>query len=127
MHSNITIFLLAEDDPHDAHSFEEEFKHAPNHLQLRTVRDGVEAIQYMEGKGPYADRAKFPVPDVVLLDLRMPRVDGYDFLKWLRHKAPEKMRLIPVVVISSSTSEADVTRSYELGANSYVIKPIGWA
>ena len=127
MHANTTMFLLAEDDPHDAFSFEQEFKRAPGHLQLRHVRDGAEAIEYMEGKGSFADRAKYPVPDVVLLDLKMPRIDGYEFLKWLRHKAPEKMRLIPVVVISSSTEESAVTRAYKLGANSYVVKPIGWA
>jgi two-component system response regulator len=67
------------------------------------------------------------VPDVVLLDLNMPRVDGYEFLKWLRQKAPEKIRLLPVIVMSSSSEESDINQSYRLGANSYVHKPVGWA
>src|SRR6266567_8392292 len=127
MRSNITMFLVAEDDPHDAHSIELQFKNAPSNLQLRHVYDGAEAMEYMEGKGQYADRAKYPMPDVVLLDLKMPRVDGYDFLNWLRNKAPEKMRLIPVIVMSSSAEESDINNCYKLGANSYVVKPIGWA
>lgn len=122
-----TLFLLVEEDPFDAHSIEEQFKQAPVQLKLRRVRDGVEALEYMQGKGQYADRFKFPVPDVILLDLKMPKVDGHEFLGWLRKKAPEKMRLIPVIVMSSSTEESDVNRAYELGANSYAAKPIGWA
>jgi two-component system response regulator len=127
MKSQITLFLVAEDDPHDAESIESEFKNAPNHLQLRRVYDGAEALDYMEGKGLYADRRQYPVPDVVLLDLKMPRFDGYNFLKWLRHKAPEKMRLIPVIIMSTSSDESDINNCYKLGANSYVVKPFGWA
>ena len=121
------MFLLAENDAHDAFFVEQGFKEASNHLQLRSVCDGVEAIKYMEGKEEYGDRRKYPVPDVILLDLKMPRLDGYDFLKWLRNNAPTEMRLIPVVVMSSSNEESDVARSYGLGANSYVVKPIGWS
>jgi CheY-like chemotaxis protein len=120
------MFLLAEDNAHDAYFVEHEFANASKHLQLRKVRDGAEAVEYLEGKGPYADRHQFPVPDVILLDLKMPRLDGYDFLKWLRNDAPGDMRLIPVIVMSSSNNQSDVTRSYGLGANSYVVKPVGW-
>jgi CheY-like chemotaxis protein len=127
MHTGTTVFLLAEDDPHDAQVIEEEFAKAPAHVRLQRVRDGAESMEYMEGRGQFADRAQFPVPDVILMDLKMPRVDGHDFLHWLRHQAPEKMRLIPVIIMSTSTEEKDVNRSYEFGANSYVVKPFGWA
>lgn len=116
------MFLLAEDDHHDAFFVEQEFKGVHN-LQLRRVCDGVEAMEYVEGKGVYGDRDKYPLPDVVLLDLKMPRVDGFGFLEWLRCDAPEKTRTIPVVVLSSSAEEKDINRAQTLGASSYVVKP----
>lgn len=117
------IFLLAEDDPYDAFGVEQEFKRGPDHLHLRRVCDGVEAMEYVEGRGEYADRQKYPLPDVILLDLKMPRMGGFEFLDWLRQRAPEALRRTPVVVLSSSTVESDVSRAYLLGADSYVIKP----
>src|SRR5215469_4200237 len=116
-------FLLAEDDPYDAFCVEQEFKRGPGHLCLRRVCDGVEAMEYVEGKGEYADRERHPLPDVILLDLKLPRMDGFKFLEWLRQRAPEALRRTPVVVLSSSTVEADVSRAYLLGADSYVVKP----
>lgn len=124
MHST-TTFLLAEDNPDETFFVEQGFKHGLNHLQLRSVSDGAQAIEYMEGKGDYADRIKYPVPDVVLLDLKMPRVDGFEFLHWLRNNAPDALRLTPVVILSSSAEIADVTRAYKMGANSYFMKPVG--
>src|SRR6266550_5671166 len=69
-------FLLVEDDSFDAEFVENEFNQAPLHISLRAVRDGVEAMQYVEGQGEYADREKYPLPGVILLDLKMPRMDG---------------------------------------------------
>lgn len=121
---NTTMFLLAEDDLNDAYFVEQEFKRGPGHLQLRSVRDGAQAIEYMEGKGDFANRDRFPLPDVVLLDLKMPRVNGFEFLEWLRKDGPDTTRQIPVVVLTSSAETSDVHRAYELGATSYFLKPV---
>ena len=116
-------FLLAEDDPNDLYLIEHALKRCPEKLQWRHVRDGVEGQEYFEGNHQYADRHLFPLPDVVLMDLKMPRLNGFDFLQWLRHEGPFDLRSTPVVVLTSSRETSDVTRAYELGANSYLVKP----
>jgi len=121
-----TIFLLVEDDPNDVLIVEREFKRR-GVVGLRVVHDGIEAVRYLEGKGDYQDRIKFPMPDVVLLDLKMPRFSGFDFLEWLRGRAPGHLHLIPIVVLSSSDEPGDVRRAYALGVNSYIVKPLHWA
>jgi CheY-like chemotaxis protein len=120
-----TTFLLAEDSPDDAYLVALEFKKLPQ-LRLQTVKDGQEAIHYLEGEGPWSDRAIFPMPDVILLDLKMPRLGGFDFLQWMRNEAPLDVKIIPVVVMSGSNLEKDVKRAYQLGANIYMTKPIDW-
>jgi len=119
-------FLLVEDDGFDVEFVENEFNQSPLHISLQAVRDGVEAMHYVEGQGEYADRQKYPLPDVILLDLKMPRMDGFEFLMWLRSRSTDPHRLIPVVVMSSSPLPEDVARAYTLGANSYLIKPVNW-
>ena len=89
-----------------------------------SVNDGEEAIKYLEGRDPYSDRNKYPMPQVILLDLKMPRMNGFQFLEWLR-KSSLHLRLIPVVIMSSSALPTDVEKAYALGANSYMVKPIG--
>ncbi len=121
-----TLFLLVEDDPNDVLLVQREFKRAPRHIRLQVVNDGEEAIRYLIGEGHFADRQKYPVPNVILLDLKMPRVTGFEVLKWLRLKSPEQIRLIPVLVMSSSGLEEDINRAYGLGANSYIVKPANW-
>lgn len=121
-----SVFLLVEDDQHDAFFVEREFKKAPHHIVLKRVCDGQEAIDYVSGAGPYADRQEFPIPNVVMLDLKMPRINGFDFLQWLRKTAPDGLCTIPVIVMSSSDLPKDVARAYHLGANSYLVKPIEW-
>ncbi|HEV2391142.1 MAG TPA: response regulator [Verrucomicrobiae bacterium] len=121
-----TYFLLVEDDPNDAFFVEREFKQAPAYLGLRIVTDGRNAVRYLRGEGQYADRAKFPVPNVILLDLKMPGMSGFDFLEWLRSEAATEQRVIPVVVMSSSPLQEDIKRAYALGVNSYMTKPIEW-
>ena len=86
------------------------------------VRDGVEAIEFLFGNGQYASRDVSQVPTVVLLDLKLPKLDGLGVLKRLR--AEERTRTLPVVVLTSSSQDADVIASYNLGANSYVRKPV---
>jgi len=104
-----------------------ELTHASVPVRLKVVNDGNEAIQYLEGAGQYGDREQYPVPNVILLDLKMPRITGFEFLEWLRSKGPSKHRFIPVVVMSSSVLKEDVDRAYSLGANSYLVKPVSWA
>lgn len=103
-----------------------EFQRVPAHIRMVAVHDGSEAMQYLEGKGKFANIPHHPHPDVVLLDLKMPRINGFEFLEWLRTKAPVHLRFIPVVVMSSSALREDVDRAYSLGANSYLVKPVQW-
>lgn len=116
-------FLLVEDDPNDALFVELELKNEAPDIQLHWVSDGHEAIDYLQGRPPYVNRKTHPIPDVILLDLRMPRVGGFELLEWLNSQAPTDFKLIPVIVMSSSNLERDVKRAYELGANSYFVKP----
>lgn len=113
--------LLVEDDPNDVFLMERAFERARLANPLKVVRDGEDAIEYFCGKGVYSDRARYPIPLLVLLDLRMPRRDGFEVLEWLRSQ-PDFVSL-PVVVLTSSEDLPDLTRAYRLGANSYLIKP----
>lgn len=121
-----TIFLLVEDDENDVFLVQREFEKAPRHIRLQAVNDGEQAIRYLTGEGDFADRDRYPVPNVILLDLKMPRVTGFEFLEWLRSKSPEQLHLIPVLVMSASMLEEDINRAYGLGANSYIVKPANW-
>ena len=103
-----------------------EFRRIPANIRLVAVPDGREAMHYILGEGKYSDASQHPVPDVILLDLKMPRVNGFEFLEWLRSKSPPHYRVMPVVVMSSSALREDVDRAYELGANSYLVKPVQW-
>jgi CheY-like chemotaxis protein len=88
---------------------------------LQYVRDGVEAIEYLRGDGMYRDRARFPLPAFLLLDLNMPRKDGFEVLAWIREQPA--LRPLPVYVFSASSQAEDIRRSYALGANAYLVKP----
>lgn len=118
--------LLVEDDPNDVLFVQQEFKRTSKNIRLNVVSDGIEAMRFLEGKDIYKDRQKHPVPHVILLDLKMPRFSGFDFLEWLRFKAPDQLHFIPVVVLSSSNLPQDVSRAYALGVNSFVTKPVNW-
>ena len=113
--------LLAEDNPLDAEMTLRALQ--KHHLANRVhwVRDGAEALDYLFGQGEYAGRA-IDLPRLVLLDMRMPKVDGIDVLKRLR--ADERTRFIPVVAMTSSTQDRDIIETYRLGVNSYVVKPL---
>lgn len=116
------VILLVEDDPDDVFFLEEAFKRAGLACALRVARDGEEAVAYLLGQGAYADRRLHPLPALVLLDLKLPRKSGLEVLERCR-KEPE-LRRIPIVVLTSSQSNEDLTRAYELGANSYLVKPL---
>ncbi len=115
--------LLVEDDENDVLLLQRAFKRANLPYPLQVVRTGNEAIQYLAGEGRHADRRKYPLPFLVLLDLRMPGRDGFEVLRWLR--ATPGLEQILAVVLTSSEADPDVIKAYELGANSYLVKPGG--
>jgi CheY-like chemotaxis protein len=90
-------------------------------FSLQYAPDGEEAIAYLNGEGAYEDREEHPFPDLVLLDLKMPRLDGFEVLQWIRSNPVTKN--LPVVVLAGSSFRADIRRALELGANSYAAKP----
>jgi CheY-like chemotaxis protein len=116
------IILLVEDDANDVLLIQRAFNKAGLQSNLKTVRDGEQAIHYLAGEGVYADREKYPMPFLVLLDLKMPSVNGFEVLEWVRQQ-PAMKRLL-IVVLTSSNLQADVDHAYELGANSYLVKPV---
>jgi CheY-like chemotaxis protein len=111
--------LLVEDDPGDVVLITEAFEHNKVNNRLQVVADGVEALQYLRCEAPFEHCA---TPDLILLDLNLPRKDGREVLAEV--KADEKLRRIPVVVLTTSKAEEDVLRSYDLHANAYVTKPV---
>jgi CheY-like chemotaxis protein len=113
--------LIAEDDPSDVFLLKRAFALAEVPATLHFVSDGQEAIDYLEGDAAYQDRAAYPLPDLMLLDLKMPRLNGFDVLSWLRRQ-PGLKRLL-VTVLTSSDQPDDINRAYDLGANSYLLKP----
>jgi CheY-like chemotaxis protein len=112
--------LLVEDNPGDADLTKETLESGKLHLHIEVVNDGAKAIDYLLGRPPYEARV---IPDLILLDLNLPRVDGRGVLAAAR--AEEALRAIPVVILTSSDAEQDIVKSYELGANCYVTKPVG--
>lgn len=121
-----TRFLLVEDDPNDVFFVQQEFENALANVHLLHIGDGRDSLRYLKGEGEYADRGKHPFPHVILLDLKMPGLDGFEFLEWLRSESRGELRLIPVIVMSSSSMQEDVRRAYGLGANLFMCKPIDW-
>jgi CheY-like chemotaxis protein len=113
--------LLAEDDEDDIFLVRRALRSAGLSNPLQIVRNGHEAIQYLTSEGPYADRQHYPWPCLLLLDLRMPLMDGFDVLAWLQRRHRPKDLL--AVILSSSKDEADMLRASELGADAYCIKP----
>ncbi len=113
--------LLAEDDANDIFLMRRAFDTAgiPNPLYM--VNNGQEAVDYLAGTGTYAHRAKFPLPRLLLMDLKMPLLDGFDVLKWIRSE--KQFDLLPVVVLTSSRLQRDVDRSREFGVFDYRVKP----
>ena len=120
-------FLLVEDDQFDVFFVEKEFREARVNAVLRVVRDGFQAVNYLAGMGNYADRERYPLPDLILLDWTLPRMNGSEFLQWLRRESPSEHRSIPVVVLSCSVLHAgELAQAYGLGATSHLIKPLSW-
>jgi CheY-like chemotaxis protein len=113
--------LLAEDSPDDEIFFTRVLRAAGVRNPVRVVRDGVEAIAYFEGRGPFSSREDYPLPDVLFLDLKMPRLNGWEVLTWL--KSRPNMNKMLVVVLTQLDDAKDLYDAYALGANSFLIKP----
>jgi CheY-like chemotaxis protein len=118
------VILLAEDDPNDVLLIQRAFQrtHVANPLQV--VRDGEEALAYLSGQGVFADRERHPLPVLMLMDLKMPRKSGLEVLEWVRQQPG--LKRLPITVLTSSNQSPDINRAYELGANSYLVKPAGF-
>jgi CheY-like chemotaxis protein len=116
--------LYAEDDPNDLIIFKMRFNRATLPHTLNVVEDGQSAIDWLMGKGKFADREKFPMPNLLIVDLKMPKKSGFDVLEWVRSK-PE-FDSISVIVLSSSDDPGDVKRAYQLGATSYFVKSVSF-
>src|SRR5262245_44696103 len=121
--SRFTI-LLVEDDPDDVMNIERAFRKAKIANPLQVVNDGDAAVAYLNGDSPYEDRDRFPLPTLILLDLKLPRRSGFEVLHWIREN-PLVSRL-PVVVLTSSRERLDVNTAYDLHVNSYLVKPVAF-
>ena len=121
----IKVILLVEDNPDDELLTLRALERSHIANEVVVVRDGAEALDYLFATGPYAGGDGSPLPQVVLLDLRLPRIDGLEVLRRLR--ADPRTRLLPVVILTSSDEERDIVDSYRLGANSYIRKPVDFA
>ena len=117
----ITI-LVADDDPEDCMLLRQAFEESRLANDVRFVGDGEELLDYLRGRGAYAGPGSAPRPGLVLLDLNMPRMDGREALQEI--KGDPDLRPIPVVILTTSQAEEDVCRTYDLGVNSYIAKPV---
>ncbi len=120
MIANPTV-LHVEDDLNDRVLLQSAFRRAQLSLRLESAANGEAAIAYLSGTDLFEDRTRFPFPDLVLLDLKMPRKSGFEVLDWIREFG---LICLPVVVFSSSKNEADIKLAYEKKANSYLVKPV---
>jgi two-component system response regulator len=112
--------LQVEDDPNDVFFLDHAMRRAGVANPIRVVHDGQEAIDYLKGIGKFADRDQFPMPGLVLLDLKLPHVMGLDVLKWIRQRSG--LSLV-VVLLTASAEEVDIAAAYRLGANAFLVKP----
>jgi CheY-like chemotaxis protein len=119
--NRVNNILLGEDNEDDVFLLQEAFKKAGTSSQLHAVSDGFEVLAYLKGDGAYRDRKAFPFPEILLLDLNMPRMNGFEVLEWVR-RDPRCRRMI-VHILTASPREADIQRAHDLCANSYIIKP----
>ncbi|HSL44772.1 MAG TPA: response regulator [Anaerolineales bacterium] len=121
-HDDVVEVLLVEDNPRDAELTIRALKRHNLANQLFHVSDGAEALDFLFGRGKYAGRQSNTAPKVVLLDLKLPKVNGLEVLRLM--KEDSRLRTIPVVVVTSSAEDPDMQAAYQLGVNSYVVKPV---
>jgi len=113
--------LHVDDDPNDTVLLQVACAKAAVNFELQNIEDGGQVIEYLSGMGKYADRARYRLPGLILLDLKMPRVAGLDVLKWIRNEST--LRDLPVIVLSGSELQEDIRQAYAVGADSYLVKP----
>lgn len=114
------VILLVDDDPNDRFIMQSAFHRIGVNDPIYTLADGAEAISYIKGEGEYSDRNRFAIPTLLLLDLDMPRINGFDFLRFIKEHT--HLRVIPTIILTSSCDPDDVKTAYLLGANSYLVK-----
>ncbi|EKR93040.1 response regulator receiver domain protein [Leptospira santarosai str. CBC379] len=122
LHDDVISILYAEDNPQDSELTLRSLKRHNLTNQVKLVRDGEEALEYLYATGRYVNRDKTQLPSLILLDLKMPKVDGIEVLR--RVRSEEFTKMLPVVILTSSAEEKDIVESYRLGVNSYVVKPL---
>jgi CheY-like chemotaxis protein len=115
------VILVAEDEANDRFFINRAFRDCGAGHRVIFVTDGEQAIHYLAGQPPFDDREQFPLPALLIVDVKMPRMTGFDVIVWVR--AHPEWQCLPVLVLSSSTLEQDVQRAYELTANTYLAKP----
>ncbi|WAC74625.1 response regulator [Roseateles sp. SL47] len=125
MNDESKVILLVEDNPDDVALTMRAFKRSHLMNPVVVARDGVEALDFLFARGAHANRAQSPLPTLAILDLKLPRLDGLGVLKALR--ADPRTALLPTVILTSSKEEQDVVSGYQLGANSYVRKPVDFS
>ena len=113
--------LLVEDSEDDVFFMERAIKLTGGRINLKVAKDGQVAVDYLSGIREYADRKEYPLPSLVLLDLKLPRVPGLEVLRWIRSRV--ELQTTPVIILTSSGERADLERGYRLGANSFMVKP----
>jgi CheY-like chemotaxis protein len=114
--------LIVDDDENDIFFVKRAFTEINVHCTFQMLKNGQEVVDYLQGHGEYANREKYPLPMMILMDLKMPIMDGFQVLAWLRTRPG--IRVIPTIVFSSSDLASDITRAYELGANSFMTKSV---
>ena len=119
MTQNNHTILLVEDDHNDVLLIKRAFQKVKIANPIIVLNDGEQAISYLAGREPYIER---PLPVLILLDLKLPRKSGHEVLEWLRHQ--QTLKRLPVVVLTASSESSDINRAYDLGANSYLVKPV---
>ena len=116
--------LLVEDNPMDVELILDAFKEARLDNKIQVAKNGKEALDFLFGNEKFADRKEYPLPDIILLDLKMPGIDGHEVLRTV--KGTEKLKRLPVIILTSSREEGDRAMSYDNGANSYLVKPVSF-
>lgn len=115
------VILLVDDNPHDVVLIRLAFRKVGIIDTIQLVKDGAEAMRYIRGEGNYSDRHQFPIPTLILLDLKMPQTSGFEVLEWIRNQP--SLEHVVVVVMSGSKDDSDVEKAYSLRANMYLTKP----
>lgn len=118
------VILMAEDNEHDIVAAKRAWKKNNIINKLHLVKDGEECLDYLFQRGKYSEPGAAPRPGILLLDIKMPKIDGLKVLKHIREN--EKLRSLPVVILTTSKAEVDRIKSYDLGANAYIVKPVGF-